>query len=172
MVKAGVGLGANVGDRAGAIVAAANRLAALPDCQILAVSRVYRSPPWGFPDQPDFLNACALVETRLDAHALLAACKAIEAEMGRRDRARWGPREIDIDILTYGGQRIETPELLIPHRELLNRTFALVPLAEIAPEDLTDGRRLSDWAADLDRRPGDLRVDDAASAALLRVITT
>jgi 2-amino-4-hydroxy-6-hydroxymethyldihydropteridine diphosphokinase len=84
-------------------------------------------------EQPDFVNAVALLETSLEPAALLAALKAIEAELGRRPTFRWGPRAIDLDILTYGNERIEQPGLVIPHERLAERAFVLVPLAEIDP---------------------------------------
>jgi 2-amino-4-hydroxy-6-hydroxymethyldihydropteridine diphosphokinase len=140
-VEAYVGLGANIGDAATAVAAALERLARTPDVRVLASSRLYRTPAWGVTDQPDFVNAVARIETRLTAEALLHALLSIERDAGR-DRARsrrWGPRELDLDLLVYGDARIDTPGLHVPHPHLHERAFVLVPLAEIAPSLVIPG---------------------------------
>jgi 2-amino-4-hydroxy-6-hydroxymethyldihydropteridine diphosphokinase len=131
---AALAFGSNIGDKAGNIRAAAARLDARPDITLVALSPLYRTEPWGLTDQDWFVNACALVTTTLDPHGLLAACKAVEAELGRRQAVRWGPRLIDIDVLAFDGIRLDTPALTIPHPRMRERAFVLVPLAEIAPE--------------------------------------
>jgi 2-amino-4-hydroxy-6-hydroxymethyldihydropteridine diphosphokinase len=98
------------------------------------VSSFYCTEPVGYPDQEKFVNAVAEFETDLSPLALLAACHVIEDELGRRRLFRWGPRTIDLDILLYGDQVIDTAELTIPHPLLAARRFALTPLAEIAPQ--------------------------------------
>ncbi len=100
-------------------------------------------------DQPPFVNAALAIETTLEPHALLAACKAIEHELGRRPTFRWGPRAIDLDILAYDGVRVDEPDLTIPHARLSERAFALVPLAEIAAAfaPLRDALPAADLAA-------------------------
>jgi 2-amino-4-hydroxy-6-hydroxymethyldihydropteridine diphosphokinase len=100
---------------------------------VVAQSGLYRTAPWGVTEQAPFVNAAVLVDTELEPLALLAALKAIEAEAGRTATYRWGPRVLDLDILTYDDRRIEEPGLTIPHPRLLERAFALVPLAEIDP---------------------------------------
>lgn len=100
----------------------------------MAVSSVYETAPVGVVDQPAFLNAAAEIETCLSPLSLLALMKEIEQQVGRRETFRWGPRAIDIDILLYDDLAVETPELIIPHAEMLHRAFVLMPLAEIAPK--------------------------------------
>ena len=155
-VVAALGLGGNVGDVVAAFAAALARLAATPGVNLGATSSVYRTPPWGKLDQPDFLNLAALVETTLPARALLTLCLEIERGLGRERRERWGPRLIDIDILTYGEATIDEPELKVPHPRLTERAFALAPLAEIAPRAGGGGRTVAGWLGRVDRA-GDRR---------------
>jgi 2-amino-4-hydroxy-6-hydroxymethyldihydropteridine diphosphokinase len=102
--------------------------------EVVAVSSLYVAKPWGRSDQPDFINAAAALETPLPPRALLFALKSLERELGRVEEERWGPRRIDFDILAYGSETIDEGDLVIPHRRLFQRAFALVPLAEIAPQ--------------------------------------
>ncbi|MGH6818084.1 MAG: 2-amino-4-hydroxy-6-hydroxymethyldihydropteridine diphosphokinase [Methylovirgula sp.] len=148
-VEVGLGLGSNIGDGPGNIARALRLLAGSGAIEITAVSSIYKTAPWGYLDQPPFANACALARTRLDPTQLLAAVKKVEADMGRRKTVRWGPRLIDIDILFYGDMPLATPELVLPHKELFNRAFVLVPLAEIAPQLRIGGRSVADAAAKL-----------------------
>jgi 2-amino-4-hydroxy-6-hydroxymethyldihydropteridine diphosphokinase len=97
-------------------------------------SHAYETPPWGVESQPRFLNACVLLETGLEAGELLRRVKGIEDALGRVERGRWGPREIDVDILTFGGGAMESLELTVPHPRMRERAFVLVPLNEIAPD--------------------------------------
>jgi 2-amino-4-hydroxy-6-hydroxymethyldihydropteridine diphosphokinase len=147
IVEIGLGLGSNIGDRPANIAAALALLAARGGVVIGAVSSIYRTAPWGYLAQPDFANACALATTTLDPAALLAEVKAVEAQMGRKDAARWGPRLIDIDILFYGNKVFDQPDLVLPHKELFNRAFVLAPLAEIAPDLRLGGRSVKAAAA-------------------------
>ncbi len=130
----GFGLGSNIGDAPANLREALRLLAERDVARLTAVSRIYRTAPWGELDQSEFANACAIGETTLGPYELLAAVKTIEADMGREPTRRWGPRLIDIDLLFYGTQAIEDPELTIPHKELFARRFVLAPLAEIAPD--------------------------------------
>jgi 2-amino-4-hydroxy-6-hydroxymethyldihydropteridine diphosphokinase len=134
-VRAFVGLGGNVGDVAEAFASAAARIDDLPRTQLLRVSRRYRTPAWGMAAQPDFLNAVAMLETRLPARELLDALLAIERAHGREraTESRWGPRTLDLDLLLYGGATIDEPGLRVPHPHLHERAFALKPLLDIAP---------------------------------------
>jgi 2-amino-4-hydroxy-6-hydroxymethyldihydropteridine diphosphokinase len=130
-------LGSNVGDRRAYLQAAAEDLWA-HDVTVLASSSVYETQPVGdVTDQPEFLNACVRVETRLRPEALLDACKAVEAALGRTlsgpEYVRHGPRPIDVDVLLLGDGGYESDRLTIPHSELTARRFVLVPLLEIAP---------------------------------------
>jgi 2-amino-4-hydroxy-6-hydroxymethyldihydropteridine diphosphokinase len=129
-----LGLGSNVGDRAGSIGRATACLAAGGDIVLRRVSGLYVTKPWGRLGQPDFVNAAAEVETHGSPRDLLAAAKAVERGLGRVDRGKWGPREIDIDILFYGNEVLEDGDLVIPHPMLCERAFVLVPLLEIAPD--------------------------------------
>lgn len=99
-----------------------------------ALSPVYETEPWGFEEQPNFLNQVIQAETDLEPHELLDFLKELEKHMGRQQTIRYGPRVIDLDILFYDDLVIETPELTIPHPNMTKRSFVLVPLAEIAPE--------------------------------------
>jgi 2-amino-4-hydroxy-6-hydroxymethyldihydropteridine diphosphokinase len=137
---AAIGLGANLGDPAATIELAFERLAALG--QVVARSRLYRSEPWGIRDQPAFVNAAALLDTALEPRALLCELQAMEQALGRVPGPRWGPRALDLDILTYGERRIDEPGLVVPHPRLLERAFALVPLAEIDPSYAAAAERL------------------------------
>ena len=135
-VRACIGLGANLGQPALALRHAADALAALPETRLLALSRFYRTPAWGRVDQPDFINAAALVHTRLAPEVLLESLLRIEREAGRERAAdsRWGPRVLDLDLLLYAGRVIDQPGLQVPHPYMHERAFVLVPLAEIAPD--------------------------------------
>lgn len=134
-VRACIGLGANLGDPGQAVRAAFLALGALPESRLLATSRLYRTPAWGRVDQPDYINAAALLDTRLAPAALLAQLLDIERRAGRvRDGERWGPRLLDLDLLLYGDRSIDMPGLRVPHPHLHERAFALVPLAEIAAD--------------------------------------
>ncbi len=164
VVVAALGLGGNVGDVAAAFVEALARLAATPGVSLAALSSVYRTPPWGKLDQPDFLNMSALVETTLPARALLKLCLDVERGLGRERRERWGPRLIDIDILAYGEATIDEPDLKVPHPRLAERAFALAPLAEIAPRLMVGGRTVADWLTRVER--GGVEIDAATSARL------
>ena len=131
MTRAAIGLGSNEGDAAGHVRSAFARLAELGS--VVACSPLYRSAPWGVTEQAAFVNAAALVETALAPRALLGALKQIEREAGRVPTYRWGPRVLDLDILAYGEEQVDEPDLTIPHARLSERAFALVPLAEIDP---------------------------------------
>jgi 2-amino-4-hydroxy-6-hydroxymethyldihydropteridine diphosphokinase len=145
--EVGLGLGSNIGDRPANILRALELLETRHVLKVTAVSSIYSTLPWGYIEQDVFANACALAQTELDPASLLAAIKAVEAEMGRKETIRWGPRLIDIDILFYGGQALATPDLVLPHKEIFNRAFVLIPLAEIAPDLILDGRSVREAAA-------------------------
>ncbi len=147
--EVGFGLGSNVGDKAGTIGRAARLLEETGLVEGLVLSSLYRTAPWGHVDQDWFVNACAWGLTRLPPAILLGRIKALEVEMGRVDTERWGPRVIDIDILYYGEVELDTPDLILPHRHLLNRAFVLVPLAEIRPDRRIAGVALDDAIARL-----------------------
>lgn len=131
MPRAYIGLGSNQGDPGAHVESAIARLARLGT--VARRSRLYRTEPWGITDQPEFVNAVAALETELDPRALLRALKEIEAELGRTPTYRWGPRVIDLDILTYGAEGVDESDLVVPHPRMNQRAFVLVPLAEIDP---------------------------------------
>lgn len=132
-VDAFVGLGANLGDPAAAVWAAMQRLDEVPGTRVIARSSLYRTAPVGA-SGPDYVNAVARVETRLTAPALLDALLALEQDAGRERPFPNAPRTLDLDLLLYGGARIASPRLVVPHPRMHQRAFVLVPLAEIAPE--------------------------------------
>lgn len=143
-------LGGNLGDPAQSMGAALRMLAAHEDVRVAAVSSLYRTPPWGKLDQPEFLNAAARLATGLSPRALLDLCLDTERHLKRVREERWGPRLIDIDILTYGDQVIHAAGLEVPHPRMLERAFVLAPLAEIAPDAAIGGKRVSDRLAAMD----------------------
>jgi 2-amino-4-hydroxy-6-hydroxymethyldihydropteridine diphosphokinase len=153
-VRAYIGLGANVGDATGTLAAAVHALAALPGVRLRGVSRLYVTAPVGVVDQPEFRNAVVALDVpagpdpATGATALLLALKALERAFGRRTRGRWGPRELDLDLLVFGRHRIESPRppagrsddpakdalpLTVPHPEARRRLFVLAPLSDLAP---------------------------------------
>ncbi len=150
-----IGLGANLGDAHATLDAACEALAALPRTRLVARSSVWRSAPIDAAG-PDFLNAVAHLQTRLDPHALLAALHAIEAGHGRERPYRNAPRTLDLDLLLYGNQRIDTPMLVVPHPRAHLRAFVLCPLAELMPGGEVPGRGPIDQLLDA---VGDQRIE-------------
>jgi 2-amino-4-hydroxy-6-hydroxymethyldihydropteridine diphosphokinase len=149
-VRAYIGLGSNVGDSRAALKNAIRALGALPGVNVRAVSRIYSTKPVGVVDQPPFMNAVVSLDVpsgpdaETGALALLAALKRIEQALGRQKRQRWGPREIDLDLLVFGRHQIdiEPPAerwLKVPHPEAHERLFALAPLADLAPRLVPPG---------------------------------
>ena len=149
-VRAFLGLGGNIGDPAAAMAAAIRTLDADSRLEVVAVSSVYRTPPWGVTDQPDFLNTVAAINARMGARDLLELCLEVEASLKRVRDIRWGPRLIDIDILLFGEARIDEEGLHVPHPRMLERAFVIVPLAEIDADVIVDGRTVREWAQALD----------------------
>ncbi|MCJ2133622.1 2-amino-4-hydroxy-6-hydroxymethyldihydropteridine diphosphokinase [Methylobacterium sp. J-026] len=150
-MRAYLGIGSNIGDMAAMLDRAVEGLAATAGILVLARSADYRTPPWGKTDQPWFLNGAVAVDTDLDPHGVLDACLRVEHDLGRVREERWGPRVIDIDVLAYEGAAIDDARLVLPHRHVRERAFVLVPLAEIAPDLVIGGERVSDALAKLDR---------------------
>lgn len=127
--RAYVGLGANAGRPRAQVARAFEELETIGT--VVARSSLYRTRPWGKTDQPEFVNAVALLETELGPQALLEALQAIEVRLGREPGERWGPRVIDLDILIYDDLALNESGLHVPHRHLHERAFVLVPLAEL-----------------------------------------
>jgi 2-amino-4-hydroxy-6-hydroxymethyldihydropteridine diphosphokinase len=136
-----LGLGSNLGDREALLRRALERVDSLQGTEVLRVSAVRETEPWGVTDQPAFLNAVAEILTELEPEPLLAELKKIEQEVGRTPSFRWGPREIDLDLLLYGARRLKSERLTLPHPQILERDFVREPLAEIAPEVVEELRR-------------------------------
>jgi 2-amino-4-hydroxy-6-hydroxymethyldihydropteridine diphosphokinase len=169
-VRAYVGLGANVGDARGNLARAVRALAALPGVRLRGVSRLYRTTPVGVTDQPDFMNAAVALDVpagpnpQTGALALLAVLKQLEQAIGRTSGQRWGPREIDLDLLVFGRQEINVKRpdgrwLEVPHPLARERLFVLAPLADLAP-----GLRPPGWGESVKRaRARRARVEGAAS---------
>ncbi len=145
MTLAYIAIGSNLASPLEQVNAAITALGEIPYSQIVARSAFYRTPPLGPQDQPDYLNAAVALETTLDAEALLDHTQRIELAQGRvRKAERWGPRTLDLDIMLFGDEVINTPRLTVPHYDMHNRGFMLWPLFEIAPEVLfPDGTPLA-----------------------------
>jgi 2-amino-4-hydroxy-6-hydroxymethyldihydropteridine diphosphokinase len=129
-----LGLGSNLGDRPRFLQRAVTEIRLIPDLRVVWTSGVYESDPYGNPDQPKFLNACLEVETSQAPPDLLDSVKEVERRLGRSASERWGPREIDIDILVYDGLVFSNDRVTVPHPDLEQRRFVLVPLREIAAD--------------------------------------
>ncbi|MBS0581552.1 MAG: 2-amino-4-hydroxy-6-hydroxymethyldihydropteridine diphosphokinase [Proteobacteria bacterium] len=140
MVAAYIGLGSNLDGPIEQVERALRELDALPKTRLVARSRLYRTAPWGGIEQPDFINAVARLETRLEAGELMRSLLDVEHRAGRRrDGERNGPRVLDLDLLLYGDERIDDAGLHVPHPRLHERAFVLVPLTEIAPDLVVPG---------------------------------
>jgi len=147
MAGAYLGLGSNLGERRAALVAALRLLAADPGIEALSGSSLYESRPVGVLAQPDFLNLVVWVRTTHAPLALLGLCLAIEARLGRERRERWGPRLIDVDVLSYEQLRWADDRLILPHPRLPERSFVLTPLLEITPDLVLPGLDLRQLSA-------------------------
>ncbi|WP_140919974.1 2-amino-4-hydroxy-6-hydroxymethyldihydropteridine diphosphokinase [Limnobaculum xujianqingii] len=154
MTQVFIALGSNLNQPLAQVEVALNAIKLIPQTHLVACSPLYRTKPLGPQDQPDYLNAVVELETQLSAEHLLDATQAIELNQGReRKEHRWGPRTLDLDILLFGNQTINTPRLTVPHYDMHNRGFMLYPLADIAPDLIfPDGSTL---ASLLSRVPAD-----------------
>ena len=156
-MKAYVGLGANLGEREATIRAALEQIALLPETQVVQVSSLYDTAPVGELDQPNFLNAVAVLETGLDARALFWNMLLIERRLGRvrQPARRYAPRTLDLDLLLFGDEEIDLPDLKVPHPEMARRAFVLVPLVEVDPHAVHPalGLTMRDLLSRLEPRP-------------------
>jgi 2-amino-4-hydroxy-6-hydroxymethyldihydropteridine diphosphokinase len=143
-----VGVGSNLGDPRAQVLRACERLAHLPGTRLELSSPLYRSRPLGPIAQPDFVNAVTGLLTQLEPRSLLAELRALETVLGRPpEHQRWGPRVIDLDLLSYAHERHSEPELMLPHPGIPERNFVLYPLADIAPDlDLPGLGRVAELA--------------------------
>jgi len=143
LVKVFLGLGSNQGNRELNLVKSIDFLREMEGIEVLNISSVYITEPWGVKDQPDFLNLVLQISTKLSAKELLKGCMNIEKSVGREKTYKWGPRIIDIDILMYGDEIISEQDLILPHAFLTERRFELVPLAEICPNCVIPGKNVT-----------------------------
>ena len=140
-MRAYVGVGSNLGDREQTIRRAVELLDEADGVDVVSLSTLRETEPWGPVEQPPFLNGAVSVETALEPHALLDVLLDVERSLGRvRAGERWGPRTIDLDVLLYGDLVVDEPGLAVPHPRLHERRFALEPLAELAPDAVVPGR--------------------------------
>ncbi|WP_279050021.1 2-amino-4-hydroxy-6-hydroxymethyldihydropteridine diphosphokinase [Cedecea davisae] len=153
MTLAYIALGSNQASPLEQVSSALDALAAITHSRVVATSSFYRTPPLGPQDQPDYLNAAVVLETDLPGEALLDQTQRIELEHGRvRKEERWGPRTLDLDIMLFGSEVIHTERLTVPHYDMKNRAFMLVPLLEIAPDcRFPDGQAVAEILANLSR---------------------
>ncbi len=151
--RAFIALGANLDDPQAQILRACERIAGLPHTALLRRSSLYRTPPWGVAEQPEFVNAVAQIDTALAPRQLLCTLLDVEAAAGRQRTLPNGPRTLDLDLLLYAGLRCHEPGLTIPHPRMQQRAFVLVPLLEIAPDCEIPGLgHAADWLARCDVR--------------------
>lgn len=161
VVRAWIGLGSNIGDRMAWHRRAADALSAHANIHLIARSRYYESPALLPDDAPaewnsSFINQVVLIETSLSPEALLSVCQQTEIALGRRKTGRWGPREIDIDMVAYANERVDLPQLRVPHPEMTKRDFVLLPLRDVSP----------DWVYPAGGEHGGISIDALCNALL------
>ena len=159
--RAVLSVGSNLGDRLGTLQGCVHAIAQLPETEVLAISPVYQTAPVGGPPQPDYLNAVLIVATGLPARDLLAAAHRLEAAFGRVRAQRFGPRTLDVDIISYGGEVSGDPVLTLPHPRAHERAFVLVPWHDIEPAAELPGRGAVDRLLDGLDRDGIRQLPDA-----------
>jgi len=149
VTRAALGLGSNLSDRLAHIESAIATIASAPGVTVVGVSPVVESVAVGGPDQPDYLNAVVVIDTSLSASALLALAQRCEAGAQRVRHERWGPRTLDVDVLAYGAEISDDPELTLPHPRAMQRAFVMVPWATVDPQFVLAGRAVAEWASQL-----------------------
>ncbi len=145
-----IALGSNIGDKFANMSRAIDILTRRGDILLVERSRDFKTPPWGNTDQDWFANAAMTVATKLVPRQLLDRCQSVEREMGRVHIEKWGPRVIDLDILTFGNLEIDDEDFQVPHPFLTERAFVLAPMADIAPSLVVKGRTISQWLREVD----------------------
>jgi 2-amino-4-hydroxy-6-hydroxymethyldihydropteridine diphosphokinase len=169
-VLATLALGGNTGAVVDSFILAIQHLAQTEGVALVALSDVWRSPAWGITHQPDFLNAAMMIRTNLAPHAMLDLCLSLEKAAGRERRVRWGPRPLDLDIITYGTVHCDLPDLVLPHPGAKERAFVLVPLRTIAPDLVLGTQSVATLCAGVDLSM--MQRDDEASQRLAAVART
>ncbi|SDN84687.1 2-amino-4-hydroxy-6-hydroxymethyldihydropteridine diphosphokinase [Bacillus sp. OK048] len=151
-----IALGSNIGNRYDYLTKALERLVNHPKIQLVNYSSVYETDPVGYEDQDLFLNMVIEIITSFGAHELLDYCLKVELELGRKREIVWGPRTIDLDILLYSQENIETEKLVVPHPRMLERDFVMIPLSEIKPDLIIPNleRPLTAWIDELPNKEG------------------
>ena len=150
MNKAYLGLGSNLGDKKHYLYDAIQWLNRHEQITIVQLSSLYETAPWGYTDQDVFMNLVVEVETSLNPIELLDVCQSIENELGRVREIKWGPRVIDVDILLYNDEAIESDRLTVPHPYMTERDFVMIPLAEINPQLIVEEKTVQEWAQQFD----------------------
>lgn len=145
-----VALGSNIGDTRANMARAFKLLCADGSVRLVTRSRDFKTPPWGITDQPWFANACASVSTALDPRSLLQRCLSVERKMGRIRAQKWGPRNIDLDVLVHRDGPVAEDDLVIPHPRISERAFVLAPLADVDPYLVLNGKTVAAWLAEID----------------------
>jgi 2-amino-4-hydroxy-6-hydroxymethyldihydropteridine diphosphokinase len=156
VIRCYIGLGSNQGDSGAIIEEALEQINASEGIEITGVAPLYRTAPQGYLEQDDFINTVAEINTTLSPLALLSALQQIETDLGRVRTVRWGPRTVDLDLLLYGDDTINLPQLQVPHPRMHQRAFVMVPLADLNRELQLAGERVADTAK---RLAGEQRID-------------
>lgn len=149
MKKVYLGLGTNVGQREKNLREAVSIIEKTATIDMIKVSSIYETEPWGYEEQNDFLNLCLEIKTDLTPQQLLEKCQEVEDKMGRQREEKWGPRIIDVDILIYDNLEVDTSNLVIPHPRIQDRTFVLIPLQELNPNLMIKGKSIEQWLKSL-----------------------
>jgi 2-amino-4-hydroxy-6-hydroxymethyldihydropteridine diphosphokinase len=151
-----IAIGSNMGNRYDYLTKAIERLANHPEIQLVNYSSIYETDPVGYEDQDLFLNMVIEILTSFSAHELLDICLKVELELGRKREIFWGPRTLDLDILLYNQENIETEKLIVPHPRMLERNFVMIPLSEIKPDVIIPNieKPLEAWIEELPNREG------------------
>ena len=168
-VECFVGVGSNLGEREAIVERALDRLEKTPGVVDLVRSPLYISKAWGYTDQPDFVNAVARFNVVLGPLQILLTLQAIERELGRTRTFRWGPREIDLDLLLYGDVQIDRRGLVLPHPSMHERAFVLAPLRDLCPDyRLPNGQSVDVALVQLERQQHVKRLDERPFIPLVR----
>lgn len=147
--RVALGIGSNLGDRAGYLARAIEQLRSSPDVTVVATSPLVETQPVGGPDQPEFLNAVVILDTSLSPDEVLELAQACERDARRVRTERWGPRTLDVDVLAYDGVVRDDDDLTLPHPRAVERAFVLVPWALVDPDFVVRGRTVAQWAAEV-----------------------